>query len=79
MRERDWLAEAYQTDSRTIALGLCSVATVLSRLPQDEADMFRGMLISGVGVNMARARGRFGRVMSEDDEKTLELIEQFLA
>jgi hypothetical protein len=29
------------------------------------------MLISRVGVGVAKARGRFGRVMSKDDEKPL--------
>jgi hypothetical protein len=78
MMEGGQLTEKYQTDSRTIARGLCAVAAILGKAPVDEADMFKDTLISRVGVGVAKARGRFGRVMSKDDEKTLELISQFL-
>ncbi|MGH8986599.1 MAG: hypothetical protein ACRDY6_22400 [Acidimicrobiia bacterium] len=77
--ERGRLTEQYETDSRTIARGLCAVAEVLDTVPTDEADMFKDMLLSGVGLSVAMARGRFGRVVSEDDEKTLALVAQFLS
>jgi hypothetical protein len=73
------VTERYQVDGRTIGLGLCGVAAILRKVPADEADLFKDMLISRVGVGMAKARGRFGQVMSEEDEKTLELISQFLS
>ena len=76
--ERGRLTEMYQADSRTIALGLCGVAVILKKAPTGEAELVKEMLISHIGVRIAQARGRFGRVMSEDDENTLELISQFL-
>jgi hypothetical protein len=76
--ERDRLTAQYETDSRTIARGLCAVAALLNRAPAEEAEMFREMLILHVGVTVAKARGRFGRVMSDNDEKTLTLVAQFL-
>ena len=79
LRDRGRLAQRFETDDRTIARGLCAVAALLNRIPPGEAELFKEMLISNVGVSMAKARGRFGRVMSEDDEKTLALIAQFLA
>jgi hypothetical protein len=79
LQDRGRLAEQFQADDRTIARGLCAVATLLNRIPPSEADLFKEMLISGVGMSMAKARGRFGRIMSEDDEKTLTLIAQFLS
>jgi hypothetical protein len=78
MAERHRLTEVYQADRRSIGCGLCAVATILRKTPTGEADMFKDMLISHIGVGVATARGRFGRVMSKDDEKTLELIAQFL-
>ena len=77
--ERGRLTAEYEADSRTIGRGLCAVAAVLSRAPGDEADMFKEMLISRVGEGVARARGRYGQVISKDDAKTLELVAQFLA
>jgi hypothetical protein len=76
--ERGRLAKEFEADGRTIGRGLCAVAAVLSRAPGDEADMFKEMLISQVGASVARARGRYGQVISKDDAKTLELVAQFL-
>jgi len=76
--EHDRISESFAADDRTIGRGLCAVATVLNRAPRDEAELFKEMLISGVGAGVARARGRYGMVMSEDDSKTLELVAQFL-
>jgi hypothetical protein len=76
--ERGQLTEQFQTDSRTIAGGLCAVAAILGKAPKEEADLFKDTLISYVGVGVAKARGRFGQVMSQEDEKTLELVAQFL-
>jgi len=73
------LMAEYGTDDRSIASGLCEVAAVLTKVPSDEADMFKGVLVSGIGEGVARARGRFGRVISEEDAKTVELVAQFLS
>jgi hypothetical protein len=76
--EHDEVSERFAADDRTIGRGLCAVAAVLNRAPRDEAEMFKEMLISGVGAGVARARGRYGLVMSKDDSKTLDLVAQFL-
>jgi len=75
---RGRLTEEYEADGRTIARGLCAVAAVLTKAPVEEANIFKEVLISRVGTGVAMARGRFGREMSEDDEKTLLLVAQFL-
>ena len=72
------LGEQFRADPRSIASGLCEVAAILSRVPRDEADMFNRALIHGIGEGVATARGRFGRVMSDDDAKDLEMIAQLL-
>jgi len=72
------LRDEYETDRRSIASGLCEVGALLNTVPVDEADMFRGALISEIGEGVARARGRFGRMMSEEDAKNVELVAQFL-
>jgi hypothetical protein len=76
--ERSRLLEEYAADGRTIGRGLCAVAAVLGRAPRNEADLFREMLISRVGEGVAKARGRYGKVISKDDQKTLDLVAQFL-
>ena len=42
------------------------------------ADAFRDALVSGVCEGVARARGRYGRIISEDDAKIVELVAQLL-
>ena len=73
------VAGEFAADPRSIGSGLCEVATILSNVPAEEAELVKNALISGVGEGVARARGRFGRVMSEEDEKNLELVAQFLS
>jgi hypothetical protein len=75
----DRLTAAYAVDQRTIATGLCQVAALLNRVQADEAEMFRGTLVTEIGEGVARARGRFGRLMSEEDAKNVELVAQFLS
>jgi hypothetical protein len=78
-REFQVLHQEYRMDGRTIAAGLCEVAGLLRRVPPEEAEMFRGALVAEIGEGIARARGRFGRVMSEEDAKNVELVSQFLS
>jgi hypothetical protein len=75
----DRVAREFAADPRSIGSGLCEVATILKNIPTEEADMVKHGLLSGIGEAVARARGRFGRVMSEEDEKNLELVAQFLS
>jgi hypothetical protein len=70
----DRLAAAFGNDQRSVVTGLFEVCQLLERLPPDEADVFREALVRGVGEGLARARGRYGRVISEEDERTVELV-----
>jgi hypothetical protein len=72
------VASEFAADPRSIGCGLCEVATILSNVPTEEAELLKNALVSGIGEGVARARGRFGRVMSEEDAKNLELVAQFL-
>lgn len=74
----DRLTLRFENDDRSVASGLWQVSGLLARLPEDEADAFRNALVSGVCAGVARARGRYGRVISEDDAKVVELVEQLL-
>ena len=75
----DRVAREFAADPRSIGSGLCDVATILSDVPTEEANLVKNGLVSGIGEAVARARGRFGRVMSEEDERNLELVAQFLS
>jgi hypothetical protein len=70
----DRLAAAFGNDQRSVVTGLFEVCLLLERLPPDEADVFREALVRGVGEGLARARGRYGRIISEEDERTVELV-----
>jgi hypothetical protein len=74
----DRLTQAFGADRRSIGTGLCEVAAILRRVPPHEADLLKSALISSVGEGVARARGRFGRHVSEEDAKNLDLVAQFL-
>ncbi len=75
----DRLAAAFGNDGRPVVTGLWEVCRLLDRLPPDEADEFREALVRGVGEGLARARGRFGRVISDEDAKTVELVAVLLS
>jgi hypothetical protein len=75
----DRLAIAFGKDRRSVATGLWEVCSLLERVPEEEAAAFRDALVSGVGEGLARARGRFGRFISEDDARTVELVAVLLS
>ena len=77
--DRDRLAEAYAADRRTIGSGLVEVSAILDRSAPEEADGFKGLLVSAIGEGIARARGRFGVQMSEEDADAVMLAAQLLA
>jgi hypothetical protein len=77
-REFAVVHQEYGADQRTIAAGLCEVARLLRRVPTEEADLFRAALVAEIGEGIARARGRFGRLMSKEDAENVELVAQFL-
>jgi hypothetical protein len=55
------------------------VAAILRKVADDdEAELFKRMLIAEVGEAVARARGRFGTEMSKEDANALTLAAQLL-
>jgi hypothetical protein len=76
--DHERLTEEYAADERSIAVGLRRVATVLDKTSHGDARSFKDTLIASVGKGVARARGRFGTEVSEDDAKTLTLVAQLL-
>jgi hypothetical protein len=74
----DRLTRRFENDDRSVASGLWQVSVLLARLPEDEADAVRDALVSGVCERVARARGRYGRMVSEEDAKIVELVGQLL-
>lgn len=69
---------SYELDGRPVATGLLRVAEVLGRLPAQDADAVREVLLVSYGQRIARARGPFGRSISREDQETLELVAELL-
>jgi hypothetical protein len=67
----------YAEDSRPIATGLHDVSQVLARLPRSTADDVKAAVLR-VGEGIARARGPFGQMISQDDKDTLQLVSEIL-
>ena len=78
MADRDRLAEKFGNDRRSIGVGLFEVDAVLGRAPDEEAVRFKDMLVTEIGEGVAKARGRFGVEMSDEDAKRLGLAAQLL-
>jgi hypothetical protein len=77
--DRDRLAEQFYADPRTIGVGLFQADLLLRRAGDDEAAWFKDMLVLDVGEGVARARGRYGTEMSDDDASAVVLAAQLLA
>ena len=71
--DRDRLAEQFRTEPRSIGVGLFQVDLLLSKAGEDEAARFKEMLVLEIGEGVARARGRYGTEMSEDDARAVAL------
>jgi hypothetical protein len=79
LADRDRLAEQFRED-RAPSASACSRSTPCS--PQgrpEEAARFKDMLVLDVGEGVARARGRYGTEMSDDDANAVALAAQLLA
>jgi hypothetical protein len=76
--DRDRLTVAYWVDGRSIGVGLGHVAAVLAKATDEEAELFKRMLIEEIGEGVAKARGRYGAEMSKDDANALTLAAQLL-
>ena len=77
--DRDRLAEQFRTEPRSIGVGLFQVDLLLSKAGADEAARFKEMLVLEIGEGVARARGRYGTEMSEEDANSVTLAAQLLA
>jgi hypothetical protein len=77
--DRDRLAEQFASEQRSIGVGLFQVDAVLGKAGGDEAAQFKDMLVLDIGEGVARARGRYGTEMSDEDAKRVALAAQLLA
>jgi hypothetical protein len=77
--DRERLARQFRGERRSIGVGLFHVDTVLRRAGGDEADLFKAMLVLDIGEGVARARGRYGTEMSDEDAKSVVLAAKLLA
>jgi hypothetical protein len=77
--DRERLAEQFRTEPRSIGVGLFQVDAVLAKAGREEAAGFKEMLVLEIGEGVARARGRYGTEMSDDDAKAVGLAAQLLA
>jgi hypothetical protein len=55
------------------------VDAVLAKAGASEAARFKDMLVLDIGEGVARARGRYGTEMSDDDARSVALAAQLLA
>jgi hypothetical protein len=78
MADRDRLTEQFRTEPRSIGVGLFQVDTLLARAGGAEAELVKDMLVLDIGEGVARARGRYGTEMSDDDAKAVGLAAQLL-
>jgi hypothetical protein len=79
LADRDRLAEQFRAEPRSIGVGLFQVDTVLAKAGGAEAALFKDMLVLEIGEGVARARGRYGTEMSEEDANSVTLAAQLLA
>ncbi len=71
------LVAAYERDTRPITTGLLQAVTASARIGAGAASSMRSALLA-VGEQVARARGPFGRSISQQDADTLELLAEIL-
>lgn len=74
---RDWLLDDFFLDDRSIVTGLSQVAALLERIEPSVSREVRETMLR-VGSGFARARGPFGRRITDNDASTLELLTQLV-
>ena len=80
LADRDRLAAQFREDRRSIGTGLFQVDAVLAgKAGPEEAARFKDLLVLEIGEGVARARGRYGTEMSDDDARAVALAAQLLA
>jgi hypothetical protein len=76
-RDREWLLDEFMLDGRSIVTGLSQVTSLLERASPEISRETREAMLR-VGFSVARARGPFGRRITDYDAQTLELVAQLL-
>jgi hypothetical protein len=76
-RDREWLLDDFMLDGRSIVTGLSQVTSLLERVSPEISRETREAILR-VGSGVARARGPFGRRITDHDAQTLELVAQLL-
>lgn len=76
-RNREWLLDEFMLDGRSIVSGLTQVTFLLERVEPTISRETRQTVLR-VGSGFARARGPFGRRITDHDAQTLELVAQLL-
>ena len=76
-RNRDWLLDEFMLDGRSIVSGLSQVTSLLEQVSPEASRETREAILR-VGSLVARARGPFGRRITDHDAQTLELLAQLL-
>jgi hypothetical protein len=71
-------AEAYAQYDDTIVSGLTAVAEILVGQPPLEVQLFRDALIDVLGMGLGRARGPYGRELTNEGEQMLTMLDEFL-
>jgi hypothetical protein len=77
--DRERLAEQFRAEPRSIGVGLFQVDAVLAKADPEEAARFKDMLVLEIGEGVARARGRYGTEMGDEDAKAVALAAELLA
>ena len=77
LRNREWLFDEFLLDDRSIVSGLGQVTDLLERVSPELSRETREAILR-VGAGVARARGPFGRRMTDQDAQTLALVAQLL-
>jgi hypothetical protein len=75
-RNREWLLDEFILDRRSIS-GLSQVTSLLEHVSPEISRETRDAILR-VGSGVARARGPFGRRITDHDAQTLELVGQLL-
>jgi hypothetical protein len=78
LADREGLSRQFRGERRSIGVGLFQADAVMRKAGDEEAELFKGTLVLGIGEGVARARGRYGTEMSDEDAKSVVLAAQLL-
>ena len=78
LADHEGLSRQFRGERRSIGVGLFQADAVMRKAGDEEAERFKGTLVLGIGEGVAKARGRYGTEMSDDDAKSVVLAAQLL-